>query len=117
MFISIWYYNTLFTSVQLFQSNHFFSEMDKLKSYLVDALVRLACAQADIIIQRNKAPVETADESTTPPTQEDDDPDSTTRPTHATGHVTLQGLDETWVELLKWTEMSDSKVRLSGNIF
>ena len=64
--------------------------MDKQKSSLLDALVRLACAQADCIIRG------------------DGDDGGEALP-----DVTLPELDATMQEIQKWADLNDSKVRHS----
>lgn len=79
------------------------SEMDKKKVNLIDALTRLGSAQADILIERQKQEEsdDVREDGQTVPGDGDHIEDE---------QVTLQTLDETWVELQKWIDMNDSKV-------
>ena len=61
--------------------------MDRQKSSLVDALVRLATAQADCVLQRSNGDM-------LPP-----------------ANVSLAELDSTLQEIQKWADLSDVKVR------
>ena len=61
-----------------------YREMDKKKGYVVECLCTMGCAQADVII--NKLDVE--DEA----------------------EVDHSSVDETFIELQKWTDLNDSKV-------
>ncbi|XP_046339901.1 tripeptidyl-peptidase 2-like [Haliotis rufescens] len=70
------------------------SEMDKQKSALVEAYVHLGCAQADVLSQPQEATDSTDDSSSVivPP------------------QVSMKDLDDTFVEIQKWADLTDAKV-------
>ena len=76
----------------------FFSDMDKQKGYLIDAYLRLGCAQADVIVEKDSKTAK--------------DPVTTTGV-----EVSISDLDETVREIQKWTDMNDSKVRGFMDLF
>lgn len=78
-----------------------YSEMDKQKSHLVDAFVRLGCAQADILLMAQDG---------LPPGQVQDQTVSSSQQAKPLPPITLQTLVNTTKELQKWVDLSDSKV-------
>jgi tripeptidyl-peptidase-2 len=72
------------------------SEMDKQKTILVDAYIRLGCAQADTLLEQEPSVGENQNQVA----------DSTT------ADVKLEDLDATWAEILKWSDTADSKVSM-----
>ncbi len=70
-------------------------DMDKQKGWLIDSLVRLGCAQADVISEREKEG------------QED-----TSSTTSSLQDITINDLDNTVRDLQKWADLTDSKVRI-----
>jgi len=75
--------------------------MEKMRTSLVDAYVRLGCAQGDYLIQQNKLPATTATESPTSLS-----PTSTSGP----DFITAADLDNTFTEVQKFIDASDTKV-------
>ena len=71
--------------------------MDKTRSAIIDAYVRLGCAQGDSLLHHNKAD-SPAESTSTSPT-------STTPP-----NVTPTDLELTITEVQKFVELSDTKV-------
>ena len=69
-----------------------FSDMDKQKSWLVDTLVVLGTAQADAFLEKQK---DTSEKS-------------------VLVDITAKDVDDTMLEIQKWCDVSDSKVRLSS---
>ena len=67
--------------------------MDKQKSSLLDALVRLGVAQSDVVLQNEKSGSEQKAESA-----------------QAQPEVAVKDVDATWAEIMKWAEMNDNKV-------
>ena len=105
-----------------------FSENDKQKGYLIDAYVRLGCAQSDAILEKNKivtptpATMEattdttatttttTTAATTTATTTTTSAADSTSTSSSSSPDVTVKDVDATFSELQKWAEVTDSKV-------
>jgi len=77
------------------------SQMEKMRTSLVDAYVRLGCAQGDYLIQQSKSPTETTSDSPTTPS-----PTSTSAPEL----LTAADLDSTFAEVQKFVDASDAKV-------
>lgn len=75
--------------------------MDKQKSALVEAYVHLGCAQADVLSQPQEATDSTDDSSSVivPP------------------QVSMKDLDDTFVEIQKWADLTDAKVTTFGTSF
>ena len=71
--------------------------MDKQKEMLVEGLVKLACAQADILLKENGGDSEEEEGALLP-------------------EVTIQDLNESFQTLQKWVDSSDDKVSL-GDAF
>ena len=79
-----------------------YSTKDKLKTSLIDALVRLGCAQADVVRENLK----------TTSTQEDEDvTQEEALVMSTTGDVTPKDVDDTVQQLSQWADHTDSKVR------
>ena len=78
--------------------------MEKQKNILIDGYVRLGCAQVDILgeKQRPAGSQETGVVSS-----------SSSPPASAAPPVSLTDVDNTVKELVKWTDITDSKVGLS----
>lgn len=76
------------------------SQMEKMRTSLVDAYVRLGCAQGDYLIQQSKLPTTTTDSPTTP------SPTSTSAP----DLLTADDFNNTFTEVQKFVDASDSKV-------
>ncbi len=68
--------------------------MDKQKTSVIDAYVRLGCAQSDMLLEQAKS--ESLESSA----------DSTAESTS----VTVEDVEETVKSLQKWVELTDSKV-------
>lgn len=87
--------------------------MDKQKNHLVDALVRLGCAQADTLLEAD-SPTPPSSASTEQPGGTEQAPvrggDQQQRPDSTSSHVSLGELDETWTQVQKWVDVNDSKV-------
>ena len=77
-----------------------FSEMDKKRGWVTEALVKQGCAQADVLTSET---METAA--------------SGESVTSAVPEVTLHDLDETLVELQKFADLSDTKVSSRSSVF
>lgn len=73
--------------------------MEKMRTSLVDAYVRLGCAQGDYLIQQSKLTTVTTDSPTTSPTS-----------TSAPDFITAADLDSTFTEVQKFVDASDAKV-------
>ena len=73
--------------------------MDKMKTSLIDAYVRLGCAQADVVLEKQKATS----------TQEEDGENNTAM--SSTAHVTPKDVDDTLQQLQQWADVIDSKVQ------
>jgi tripeptidyl-peptidase-2 len=69
------------------------TEMDKQKGWLLDALVRLGCAQADVLSEKEKSPEEEPSSTTS------DLPD-----------ISIQDLDNTVKQVQKLADLTDTKV-------
>ncbi|KAK2181249.1 hypothetical protein NP493_405g05002 [Ridgeia piscesae] len=74
------------------------SEMDKLKTSLIDASVRLGCAQADVVIEAQK--------STSTQGEEREE----TSVMSTTPQVSAKHVDDTLQQLQQWVDITDSKV-------
>lgn len=81
----------------LIESANRFRQMEKTRTALIDAYVRLGCAQGDSLLHQNKmeSPIESPNTS----------PTSTTLP-----NVTASDLELTVTEVQKFIELSDTKV-------
>ncbi|XP_063430494.1 tripeptidyl-peptidase 2-like [Mytilus trossulus] len=66
-------------------------DMDKQKEMLIEALVKLACAEADILMRENGGEVEEEEGALLP-------------------EVTLQDLNETYQTLQRWIDLNDDKM-------
>lgn len=73
--------------------------MDKQKGHLIEAYLRLGCAQADAIIEPAKSPAEPQPHSTA----EEEPPKFPP--------MTIEEVDETYNEMLKWIDATDAKVQ------
>ena len=78
------------------------SQMEKMRTSLVDAYVRLGCAQGDHLIQQTKLTAATTTDS--PLTAS---PTSTSAPDFS---ITAADLDNTFTEVQKFVDASDTKV-------
>ena len=79
--------------------------MEKMKTSLVDAYVRLGCAQGDYLIQQSKTTPAT-DTTAAETTCGCPSPTSTSPPEL----ITAAGLDSTFAEVQKFVDASDAKV-------
>ena len=68
--------------------------MDKQKASLIDALVRKGCAQADVILSQRTSPADVPAELEL----------------SADLELGVKDVDETWLQLQKWTDMNEAKV-------
>ena len=84
--------------------------MEKMRTSLVDAYVRLGCAQGDYLIQQSKLPTTTTTAATATTTTES--PTTTPSPTStsAPDFLTATDLDATFAEVQKFVDASDAKV-------
>ena len=73
--------------------------MDKLKAMLLDAYVKLGCAQADAIARPPEVTELSTEESLEDPSIVSLSP-----------QVTVQDIDETFVQIQKWADLNDVKV-------
>ena len=79
--------------------------MERMKTSLVDAYVRLGCAQGDYLIQQSKLTATTDEYPTT----------SSPTSTSATDFITAADLDHTFTEVQKFVDASDAKVPSSSS--
>jgi len=92
--------------------------MEKMRTSLVDAYVRLGCAQGDYLIQQSKLPTTTTTGTTTTTTTTTtaaattESPTMTPSPTStsAPDFLTAADLDATFAEVQKFVDASDAKV-------
>lgn len=75
--------------------------MDKQKSTLVDALVRLGCAQVDTYGEKQRQ---------TPTSQPEQQQQQQQPLVSTTSEIKLEDIDNTANELKKWIDLTDSKV-------
>ena len=75
--------------------------MEKMRTSLVDAYVRLGCAQGDYLIQQSKLTATTTTES----------PTSSPTSTSAPDFISAADLDNTFTEVQKFIDASDAKVK------
>ena len=80
------------------------SQMEKMRTSLVDAYVRLGCAQGDYLIQQSKLAAATTTTETESPTTSS--PTSTSAP----DFITAADLNNTFTEAQKFIDASDAKV-------
>lgn len=79
------------------------SQMEKMRTSLVDAYVRLGCAQGDYLIQQSKLTATTTTTTESPTT-------SSPTTTSAPDFITAGDLDSTFNEVQKFVDASDAKV-------
>jgi len=83
-----------------------YSQMEKTRTSLVDAYVRLGCAQGDYLIQQNKLSTTVTTEYPTTESPTTSSPTSTSAP----DFITAADLDNTFTEVQKFVDAADSKV-------
>ena len=82
------------------------SQMEKMRTSLVDAYVRLGCAQGDYLIQQRKLTATTTTAAAVTESPTTSSPTSTTAP----DFITAADLNNTFTEVQKFVEASDAKV-------
>jgi len=78
--------------------------MEKMRTSLVDAYVRLGCAQGDYLIQQRKLTATTTTTTNESPTT------SSPSATPTADLITATDLDSTFADVQKFVDASDSKV-------
>ena len=86
--------------------------MEKKKLTYVDALVKLGCAQAEAIMEKRRADIQTAESQQTDIQQAETDGEAAVMVAApiSVPHVDINDFDDNWTKLLTIIDASDSKV-------